>query len=317
MTLATKLAAVRKQLVLAGETLGPLLESIDAAGSRATEIKLLVEAEDLASELVARATSLREEVVALTSLGTRLLAAVRPLPATRAVRLRVGGKVFETTTRDLLSEPGSLFAVLVQSGTLQEEKMGEHFIDRSPKFFGPILEYLRQGCLDGAIPGVNVKDLSVSDQQELFADIVYYKLESLMHHVSRPAAAQLRFAGFANWEQDAERQSHQDQDAAMMDSASLAHPGSHAASLQEYMGQHILGLPACNCSDHAIAFTGTSGNMSHGSGARPVIPGRSTVPSQYCGKFGVPPGGRLDYTKPTEGYFWQHTMSTICVIEDG
>jgi len=62
------------------------------------------------------------------------------------VTLNVGGTKFETTRQTLLTDPGSMLAKMfdpvspLQPGVMRD---GAYFIDRDPKYFGIILNYLR------------------------------------------------------------------------------------------------------------------------------------------------------------------------------
>lgn len=56
----------------------------------------------------------------------------------------------------------------------------EFFIDRKPNFFPLILDYLRNGKLDGNL-GIDTIDLTPWEQRCLYGDIRYLRLNSLMH----------------------------------------------------------------------------------------------------------------------------------------
>eukprot|EP00026_Physarum_polycephalum_P011907 Phypoly_transcript_12155.p1 GENE.Phypoly_transcript_12155~~Phypoly_transcript_12155.p1 ORF type:complete len:331 (+),score=42.69 Phypoly_transcript_12155:133-1125(+) len=62
----------------------------------------------------------------------------------RKVVMDVGGKRFTTTRDTLLSVEDTYFTALL-SGHFQAEKDGSYFIDRNPKYFAIILEFLRTG----------------------------------------------------------------------------------------------------------------------------------------------------------------------------
>lgn len=69
------------------------------------------------------------------------------------IRLNVGGTYFLTTKTTLSRDPNSFLARLIQDGDLisDQDETGAYLIDRDPKYFAPVLNYLRHGklVLDG------------------------------------------------------------------------------------------------------------------------------------------------------------------------
>ncbi|XP_066932010.1 BTB/POZ domain-containing protein KCTD5-like [Clytia hemisphaerica] len=68
----------------------------------------------------------------------------------RWIKLNVGGKVFLTTKTTLMKEPESFLSRLIlDDPDLQTDKdeNGAYMIDRDPRYFSPILNYLRHGKL--------------------------------------------------------------------------------------------------------------------------------------------------------------------------
>eukprot|EP01006_Ploeotia_vitrea_P012798 TRINITY_DN33775_c0_g1_i1.p1 TRINITY_DN33775_c0_g1~~TRINITY_DN33775_c0_g1_i1.p1 ORF type:complete len:327 (-),score=19.94 TRINITY_DN33775_c0_g1_i1:64-1044(-) len=64
----------------------------------------------------------------------------------KIVSLDIGGSIFKATEETLLREPDSFFYAMLHSGQWKpDEGTGNYFIDRSPKAFDVILEYLRCG----------------------------------------------------------------------------------------------------------------------------------------------------------------------------
>ena len=61
--------------------------------------------------------------------------------------LDVGGKKFAASKSTLLNMQDSFFTVMLCSDRWKPNDDGAYFIDRNPKFFGRILEYLRTGTL--------------------------------------------------------------------------------------------------------------------------------------------------------------------------
>ncbi len=78
-----------------------------------------------------------------------LIACAAPLK----VVLNIGGKRFEASKTTLLTSPDSFFTAMLCSERWKPSEDGTYFIDRNPKLFGRILDYLRTGEL-------RVKDLS-------------------------------------------------------------------------------------------------------------------------------------------------------------
>ena len=72
----------------------------------------------------------------------------------RWLRLNVGGKLFLTSKSTVeMRVPGSMLARMFSSETEEvmaagaKDDTGAFLIDRSPKYFEPILDYLRTGML--------------------------------------------------------------------------------------------------------------------------------------------------------------------------
>jgi len=85
------------------------------------------------------------------------------------ITLNVGGKKFATAKSTLLNHKGSYFEVML-SGPWEPDKDGEYFIDRNPKLFGVILDFLRSGK-------INLMGWSQEDLQMLEEDLDYYQIK--------------------------------------------------------------------------------------------------------------------------------------------
>jgi len=159
--------------------------------------------------------------------------------STSRIRLNVGGQLFETSKPTMLAETGSMFHALVNSEAFSPDpQTGDFFIDRDPKFFGTILNYLRDNRCDGQL-NLDVDSLSVADKTHLHRDIEYYQLGSLMHLLDE-VNKEVVFVGFAEWDQN--RQPHRQQDEMMSRAAEAAFPGSRPATLAEFKNKVIKGL---------------------------------------------------------------------------
>ncbi|CCD64930.1 BTB domain-containing protein [Caenorhabditis elegans] len=93
-----------------------------------------------------------------------------------AVKLDVGGTIFKTSKSTLTKFDG-FFRTMLGSGIgLNVDESGCIFIDRSPKHFDLILNFMRDGCL--ALPK-NERDLT-----ELMAEAQYYLLDGLIDRLA-------------------------------------------------------------------------------------------------------------------------------------
>lgn len=83
--------------------------------------------------------------------------------------LDVGGERFTTSKSTLLRAEDSFFTAMLASGFWQPCEDGTYFIDRNPKYFGRILDYLRTGKL-------HITDLN-------FEQLEWYEIDmtSLLH----------------------------------------------------------------------------------------------------------------------------------------
>eukprot|EP01006_Ploeotia_vitrea_P030195 TRINITY_DN62660_c0_g1_i1.p1 TRINITY_DN62660_c0_g1~~TRINITY_DN62660_c0_g1_i1.p1 ORF type:complete len:692 (-),score=11.73 TRINITY_DN62660_c0_g1_i1:185-2131(-) len=61
------------------------------------------------------------------------------------ITLNVGGTIFKTTKRALLTENNSFFSAMLSGEWQPDGDSGEYLIDRSPRLFCAILDYLRDG----------------------------------------------------------------------------------------------------------------------------------------------------------------------------
>jgi len=90
--------------------------------------------------------------------------------ANTKIKISVGGQVFATSKSTLLSIEGTYFHAMLSSGHWQPDEDGEYFIDRSPKCFRNILDYLLTGKLD-------TSPLTSSEKKQLTEDLDYYQIK--------------------------------------------------------------------------------------------------------------------------------------------
>ena len=101
------------------------------------------------------------------------------------IKLNIGGQVFHTTRTTLFSEPNSMLAKMFSSEQLtpsNQDDQGNFLIDRSPRYFEPLLNYLRCGKLI-IDPGTNI--------QGVFEEAKYYGIESVIQIIESMMDAQL------------------------------------------------------------------------------------------------------------------------------
>jgi len=86
------------------------------------------------------------------------------------IKLNVGGKIFTTSKSTLLSIKDTYFYSLVSSGKWKPEEDGAFFIDRNPKHFDRILDFLRTGELD-------TRDINSYGMEKLKKDCEYFIID--------------------------------------------------------------------------------------------------------------------------------------------
>jgi len=89
--------------------------------------------------------------------------------ASQKIKLDVGGKPFNTSKGTLMSMEGTYFHAMLGSGKFQPDEEGVYFIDRNPKHFDVILDYLRMGEL-------NVEGLDTKGLEKVKKDCDYYQI---------------------------------------------------------------------------------------------------------------------------------------------
>ena len=106
------------------------------------------------------------------------------------LKLNVGGQIFQTTRTTLLSEPNSTLANMFTNDQLEKDDQGNYLIDRSPKYFEPLLNYLRYRKLI-IDPGVNV--------QGVYEEAKYFGIESAIPDIEEMLRLQSEEKGFQTY----------------------------------------------------------------------------------------------------------------------
>jgi len=110
------------------------------------------------------------------------------------VKLNVGGTIFLTTKTTLMKEPESFLARLVREDPdlpSDRDENGAFMIDRDPKYFQPILNYLRHGKIivdDGiAVEGVleEAEFFNIKNLMPILKDKIRTKPCGSLKHVYR------------------------------------------------------------------------------------------------------------------------------------
>ncbi len=104
------------------------------------------------------------------------------LSAKAKISLNVGGKHFATSRTTLLSYKNSYFYTMLSSGKWQPDEDGEYFIDRNPKYFEIILDWMRNNrCLTSG-----VMELSKNKKEMLKKEAEFYLLDELVRDLEDP-----------------------------------------------------------------------------------------------------------------------------------
>ena len=100
----------------------------------------------LSKEVIAHRTALDAKDAQIKQLLTTMDQNVKR--RSNKIKLDVGGKIFKTSKETLTKIEGSYFHCMLGSSSWQPDDDGSYFIDRNPKMFSFILDYLRTGDFD-------------------------------------------------------------------------------------------------------------------------------------------------------------------------
>jgi hypothetical protein len=105
------------------------------------------------------------------------------------IKLNIGGKIFTTTLSTLTTEKDTFFtSMFSEQFNTKPDKNGEYFIDRNPKHFHLILDYLRNPTKE-----VNLRELTTVQEEEFYDEVDFYSIESLKRNSTK-------IRDFENWE---------------------------------------------------------------------------------------------------------------------
>ncbi|EFC36754.1 K+ channel tetramerization domain-containing protein [Naegleria gruberi] len=79
--------------------------------------------------------------------------------AKSTIKLDVGGKIFKTSRETLLSKKDTFFYAMISSGKWLPDEDGSYFIDRNPKLFHYVLDFMRYGKVDLSALDKSKRDL--------------------------------------------------------------------------------------------------------------------------------------------------------------
>eukprot|EP00667_Euglena_gracilis_P009965 EG_transcript_10128 len=96
------------------------------------------------------------------------------------VCLNVGGTEFLTTKETLLSEKDTFFHAMLFSGMWKPDDQGKFFIDRDPRYFADVLNYLRLGQLH-----VDIEHMSEDDRESIFEELDFYQLQKALEMLGK------------------------------------------------------------------------------------------------------------------------------------
>jgi hypothetical protein len=130
-------------------------------------IKLQEKALNISKQIEERLSFLEAKEKKLVSLEAQM--EKNASSAKNKIRLDVGGKQFTTSKSSLLRLEGTYFHAMLSSGKWQPDEDGVYFIDRNPKHFDLILDFLRTGEL-------SFKGLDEVAIEKLEKDLDYYMI---------------------------------------------------------------------------------------------------------------------------------------------
>eukprot|EP01124_Arcella_intermedia_P025521 TRINITY_DN4576_c0_g1_i1.p1 TRINITY_DN4576_c0_g1~~TRINITY_DN4576_c0_g1_i1.p1 ORF type:complete len:297 (-),score=65.85 TRINITY_DN4576_c0_g1_i1:11-901(-) len=143
---------------------------------------LLDNAQDLSQKIENKLTLIRQKEAKFEEIENKMKE--NASKAKSKVILDIGGKRFATSKSTLLNIKGSYFYTMLSSSWKPDDD-GTYFIDRNPKLFDRILDYMRTGEL-------NISDLGEYEMKKLQKDLDYFQLlipDSLLYQTHPPPQA--------------------------------------------------------------------------------------------------------------------------------
>ncbi len=155
-----------KKILKMSATLEELNQYWDSIIAKAQEMK-----QQMNQEMEKKLQEIKEEQNKLDVL-TNKVKQVSPL-VKDVVKLNVGGKKFATSRDNLLKEPSFFTGLLSANFAVERDEKGAIFIDRNPKYFQFILDYLRNEKID-------LKLIDAKEHSALLEEIQFYEIGSLI-----------------------------------------------------------------------------------------------------------------------------------------
>jgi hypothetical protein len=165
-----RIARIRDEMVVTQQAISTLHADLDKQQQRYARLE-----RELLKAVSAKERALQKERDDFELSTQRISTTV----TSARIKLDVGGRIFSVTLDMMLKYPDSFFARLF-SGRWEDKKTedGAYFINRSPRMFDLVLEFLRDGALDVL--------LSEDDHRALCREGDFYQLKELVDVLKPP-----------------------------------------------------------------------------------------------------------------------------------
>jgi hypothetical protein len=129
--------------------------------------KIDVKMETVMQSMDSRAVEIEKYLQRIAAVEEQLARNRQALEA--KITLDIGGQTFSCPKELLLKHPNSYFSLMLCSGHWKPDASGRFYVDRSPKHFSAILEFLRTGYLD-------TEHMTQREKEELHKEMEYYQM---------------------------------------------------------------------------------------------------------------------------------------------
>ena len=86
------------------------------------------------------------------------------------VKLNIGGTTYATVKSTISKQKGSYFYAMLYSGKFKPSPDGSYFVDRNPRYFDLIMDFMRNG------ESLDTHGLDTYEKKKLMADMAYFML---------------------------------------------------------------------------------------------------------------------------------------------